>query len=117
MSSHLQTPADDATAAKKTSGSKGGKYKDITDRGTMSSSSANPGSGLFNITSENLEIYWETQGVKPHWCAITFKKPQLVSYVRIIADHARDSSYQPEEGHLLIKKTAVGAGEAAYHND
>ena len=83
------------------------KFIDVTDRGILACSSENSGQPLRNLLSSDLNaVYGTGGGMKPHWVDISFSKPRLVSYVRVVANMSTDSSYYPNEAHVLTKKTA-----------
>ena len=81
-----------------------GKFVDLTDKATVTASTENGGNPVTHALTESYDQYWESSGNKPHTLTLTFKKPLSIAFLRMVGDPQRDSSYQPEQWSLLVKK-------------
>lgn len=66
-------------------------------------STAKPGNGIDQIKDDNLESYWQSDGVQPHLINIQFLRKVSVSKICFYLDYNLDESYTP-------KKMSIRAG-------
>lgn len=70
-------------------------------------STAKPGNGIEQLRDENLETYWQSDGLAPHLINIQFLKKVTISKLCMYLDYATDESYTP-------KKMSIRAGTSQH---
>ncbi|VYS52732.1 unnamed protein product [Arabidopsis thaliana] len=94
----------------------GGNYKLIIDddlremgkNAAWSVSSCKPGNGVTTLRDDNLETYWQSDGLQPHLINIQFQKKVKLQLVVLYVDFKLDESYTPS-------KISIRAGDG-FHN-
>jgi anaphase-promoting complex subunit 10 len=71
-------------------------------------SSCKPGNGVTTLRDDNLETYWQSDGLQPHLINIQFQKKVKLQLVVLYVDFKLDESYTPS-------KISIRAGDG-FHN-
>jgi anaphase-promoting complex subunit 10 len=74
---------------------------EIGDKAVWSLTSVKPGNGVEKFRDDNLDTFWQSDGVQPHKVTIQFHKIVQIEEIAIYIDLKHDESYTPKE--LLIK--------------
>eukprot|EP01080_Neovahlkampfia_damariscottae_P003019 gene3019-5029_t len=74
---------------------------EIGDKAVWSLTSVKPGNGVEKLRDDNLDTFWQSDGVQPHKITIQFHKIVKIQEIAIYVDLKHDESYTPKE--LLIK--------------
>jgi len=67
------------------------------DKAIWTLSTAKPGNGIEQLRDNNLETYWQSDGVQPHFINIQFLRKMSVSKVCLYLDYNLDESYTPKK--------------------
>mmetsp|Transcript_6055 Transcript_6055/g.15370 ORF Transcript_6055/g.15370 Transcript_6055/m.15370 type:complete len:171 (+) Transcript_6055:35-547(+) len=81
------------------------RKREIGDQAVWSVSSAKPGSGVEHLRDGNLETFWQSDDLQPHFINIQFHRKQVVDEIRLYANQAQDESYTPERLVILSGTT------------
>ncbi len=72
------------------------KYKrEIGEYGIWSLSSAKTGNGVEQLRDDNVNTFWQSDGLQPHFVMIHFMKKFRISEIWIYLDYKTDESYTP----------------------
>ncbi|KDO28774.1 hypothetical protein SPRG_05703 [Saprolegnia parasitica CBS 223.65] len=82
--------------------------REIGDEAVWTLSTAKPGNGVHQLRDDNLDTYWQSDGVQPHLINIQFHKKMTVHEVALYLDYKLDESYTP-------RKIAIRAG-STFHD-
>ncbi|CEJ79912.1 Putative Anaphase promoting complex subunit 10 [[Torrubiella] hemipterigena] len=69
--------------------------KEISNLGKFTVSSHKPGSGVEELRSDNLKLFWQSDGPQPHKLTIYFVKRVGIRVIRFYVDYREDESYTP----------------------
>ena len=67
------------------------------DKAIWTLSTAKPGNGIEQLRDNNLETYWQSDGIQPHFINIQFLRKMSVSRVCLYLDYNLDESYTPKK--------------------
>lgn len=70
-------------------------------------SSAKPGNGVEQLRDDNIETYWQSDGLFPHCINIQFLKKVSISKICFYLDYSLDESYTP-------KKMSISSGTTTH---
>ncbi|CAK9322543.1 unnamed protein product [Citrullus colocynthis] len=82
--------------------------REMGKKAAWSVSSCKPGNGVSALRDDNLETYWQSDGVQPHLVNIQFQKKVKLQLVVLYVDFKLDESYTPS-------KISIRAGDG-FHN-
>ncbi|KAG2298330.1 hypothetical protein Bca52824_034802 [Brassica carinata] len=82
--------------------------REMGKNAAWSVSSCKPGNGVNTLRDDNLETYWQSDGLQPHLINIQFQKKVRLQLVALYVDFKLDESYTPS-------KISVRAGDG-FHN-
>ncbi|CAN6813245.1 unnamed protein product [Brassica oleracea] len=82
--------------------------REMGKNAAWSVSSCKPGNGVNALRDDNLETYWQSDGLQPHLINIQFQKKVRLQLVALYVDFKLDESYTPS-------KISVRAGDG-FHN-
>jgi hypothetical protein len=60
-------------------------------------SSAKPGYGVDRLRDDDLETFWQSDAISPHFINVQFNRRVTVSEIAIFCDAERDESYTPSK--------------------
>ncbi|KAG6015835.1 hypothetical protein E4U43_004705 [Claviceps pusilla] len=69
--------------------------KEISNLGRFTVSSHKPGSGVEELRSEDLKLFWQSDGPQPHKLTVYFVKRVGIRDIRFFVDYNEDESYTP----------------------
>ncbi|RDA87913.1 hypothetical protein CP532_1716 [Ophiocordyceps camponoti-leonardi (nom. inval.)] len=69
--------------------------KEISNLGKFTVSSHKPGCGVEELRSEDLKLYWQSDGPQPHKLTVYFVKRVGIREIRFYVDYHQDESYTP----------------------
>ncbi|RDA89645.1 hypothetical protein CP533_0741 [Ophiocordyceps camponoti-saundersi (nom. inval.)] len=69
--------------------------KEISNLGKFTVSSHKPGCGVEELRSEDLKLYWQSDGPQPHKLTVYFVKRVGIREIRFFVDYHQDESYTP----------------------
>ncbi|GJN85037.1 anaphase promoting complex subunit doc1 [Purpureocillium lilacinum] len=69
--------------------------KEISNLGKFTVSSHKPGCGVDELRSDDLKMYWQSDGPQPHKLTIYFVKRVGIRDIRFFVDYNEDESYTP----------------------
>ncbi|KAJ6441815.1 Anaphase-promoting complex, subunit 10/DOC domain-containingprotein [Purpureocillium lavendulum] len=69
--------------------------KEISNLGKFTVSSHKPGCGVDELRSDDLKMYWQSDGPQPHRLTIYFVKRVGIRDIRFFVDYNEDESYTP----------------------
>ncbi|KAJ4154980.1 hypothetical protein LMH87_000250 [Akanthomyces muscarius] len=69
--------------------------KEISNLGKFTVSSHKPGNGVQELRSDDLKLYWQSDGPQPHKLTIYFIKRVGIRVIRFFVDYQEDESYTP----------------------
>ncbi|KAJ6788998.1 hypothetical protein PWT90_10233 [Aphanocladium album] len=69
--------------------------KEISNLGKFTVSSHKPGNGVQELRSDDLKLYWQSDGPQPHKLTIYFVKRVGIRVIRFFVDFQEDESYTP----------------------
>lgn len=75
----------------------GKELTEIGNQATWTLSSAKPGNGVQKLRDDNIETFWQSDGVQPHSITIQFHKIVKVQEIVLYLDLKHDESYTPKE--------------------
>ena len=75
--------------------------REIGGEAVWSLSTAKPGNGVEQIRDDNVDTYWQSDGVQPHLINIQFHKKMSIVEVALYLDFTLDESYTPKK--IIIK--------------
>ncbi|OQS04911.1 anaphase-promoting complex subunit 10 [Thraustotheca clavata] len=84
------------------------ELREVGDEAVWSLSTAKPGNGVYQLRDDNLDTYWQSDGVQPHLINIQFAKKMTVQEIAMYLDHKLDESYTP-------RKISIRAG-STFHD-
>jgi anaphase-promoting complex subunit 10 len=73
------------------------KKRELGEEAVWAISSAKPGNGVEQLRDNNLESYWQSDGIHPHTITIQFLRKVNVSEVCLYLDYTLDESYAPKK--------------------
>lgn len=79
--------------------------REIGAEGVWTLSTAKPGNGVEQLRDDNLDTYWQSDGVQPHTVSIQFQKKMCMTEVSFYVDAKLDESYTPKRMSLRIGST------------
>ncbi|XP_010467641.1 PREDICTED: anaphase-promoting complex subunit 10 [Camelina sativa] len=82
--------------------------REMSKNAAWSVSSCKPGNGVTTLRDDNLETYWQSDGLQPHLINIQFQKKVKLQLVVLYVDFKLDESYTPS-------KISIRAGDG-FHN-
>ncbi|CAA7022153.1 unnamed protein product [Microthlaspi erraticum] len=82
--------------------------REMGKNAAWSVSSCKPGNGVNTLCDDNLETYWQSDGLQPHLINIQFQKKVKLQLVVLYVDFKLDESYTPS-------KISIRAGDG-FHN-
>ncbi|XP_010548316.1 PREDICTED: anaphase-promoting complex subunit 10 [Tarenaya hassleriana] len=82
--------------------------REMGKNAAWSVSSCKPGNGVSALRDDNLETYWQSDGLQPHLVNIQFQKKVKLQLVVMYIDFKLDESYTPS-------KISIRAGDG-FHN-
>ncbi|XP_010526763.1 PREDICTED: anaphase-promoting complex subunit 10-like isoform X2 [Tarenaya hassleriana] len=82
--------------------------REMGKNAAWSVSSCKPGNGVSALRDDNLETYWQSDGLLPHLVNIQFQKKVKLRLVILYVDLKLDESYTPS-------KISIRAGDG-FHN-
>jgi len=71
--------------------------REIGNEAVWTLSSAKPGNGVEQLRDDNLESFWQSDGVQPHFVNILFHKKMRVGMLSLHTDYKLDESYTPHK--------------------
>ncbi|POM72628.1 Anaphase-promoting complex subunit 10, variant 1, partial [Phytophthora palmivora] len=71
--------------------------REVGDDAVWSLSSAKPGNGVDQLRDNNMDTYWQSDGVQPHLINIQFSRKMAVKEVALYLDYKLDESYTPKK--------------------
>ncbi|KAG5970752.1 hypothetical protein E4U55_001458 [Claviceps digitariae] len=69
--------------------------KEISNLGRFTVSSHKPGSGVEELRSDDLKLFWQSDGPQPHKLTVYFVKRVGIRDIRFFVDYNEDESYTP----------------------
>ncbi|EFY90349.1 hypothetical protein J3459_006514 [Metarhizium acridum] len=69
--------------------------KEISNLGRFTVSSHKPGNGVEELRSDDLKLYWQSDGPQPHKLTVYFVKRVGIRDIRFFVDYSEDESYTP----------------------
>ncbi|KAL4159771.1 hypothetical protein PRNP1_000344 [Phytophthora ramorum] len=81
--------------------------REVGDDAVWSLSSAKPGNGVDQLRDNNMDTYWQSDGMQPHLINIQFSRKMAIKEVALYLDYKLDESYTP-------KKIAICSGSTAH---
>lgn len=81
--------------------------REVGDDAVWSLSSAKPGNGVNQLRDNNMDTYWQSDGVQPHLININFQRKMAIKEVALYLDYKLDESYTP-------KKIAIRSGSTVH---
>jgi len=78
------------------------ELSEIGELGTWMLTSSKPAHGSFQLRDNNLETYWQSDGLTPHTLSVEFSERVVLSHVAIYLDYEKDESYTPSHFELLL---------------
>ncbi|KAL4136795.1 hypothetical protein PRIC2_000323 [Phytophthora ramorum] len=81
--------------------------REVGDDAVWSLSSAKPGNGVDQLRDNNMDTYWQSDGMQPHLINIQFSRKMAIKEVALYLDYKLDESYTP-------KKIAIRSGSTAH---
>ncbi|PQK13986.1 hypothetical protein BB8028_0004g09170 [Beauveria bassiana] len=69
--------------------------KEISNLGKFTVSSHKPGHGVQELRSDDLKLYWQSDGPQPHKLTVYFVKRVGIRVIRFFVDYQEDESYTP----------------------
>lgn len=69
--------------------------KEISNLGRFTVSSHKPGNGVEELRSDDLKLYWQSDGPQPHKLTVYFVKRVGIRDIRFFVDYNEDESYTP----------------------
>ncbi|TWU78886.1 anaphase promoting complex subunit doc1 [Metarhizium rileyi] len=69
--------------------------KEISNLGRFTVSSHKPGNGVDELRSDDLKLYWQSDGPQPHKLTVYFVKRVGIRDIRFFVDYSEDESYTP----------------------
>ncbi|EGX88483.1 anaphase promoting complex subunit 10 [Cordyceps militaris CM01] len=69
--------------------------KEISNLGKFTVSSHKPGNGVHELRSDDLKLYWQSDGPQPHKLTVYFIKRVGIRVIRFFVDYQEDESYTP----------------------
>ncbi|OAA63204.1 anaphase promoting complex subunit 10 [Cordyceps fumosorosea ARSEF 2679] len=69
--------------------------KEISNLGKFTVSSHKPGNGVAELRSDDLKLYWQSDGPQPHKLTVYFIKRVGIRVIRFFVDYQEDESYTP----------------------
>ncbi|KAF7562401.1 hypothetical protein G7046_g1744 [Stylonectria norvegica] len=69
--------------------------KEISNLGKFTVSSHKPGSGVEELKSDDLKMFWQSDGPQPHRLTVYFVKRVGIRDIRFYVDYNEDESYTP----------------------
>ncbi|KAL1213523.1 Anaphase-promoting complex subunit 10 [Cardamine amara subsp. amara] len=82
--------------------------REMGKNAAWSVSSCKPGNGVATLRDDNLETYWQSDGLQPHLINIQFQKKVKLQLVFVYVDFKLDESYTPS-------RISIRAGDG-FHN-
>ncbi|EOA31521.1 hypothetical protein CARUB_v10014711mg [Capsella rubella] len=82
--------------------------REMGKNAAWSVSSCKPGNGVGTLRDDNIETYWQSDGLQPHLINIQFQKKVKLQLVVLYVDFKLDESYTPS-------KISIRAGDG-FHN-
>ncbi|CAM8901055.1 unnamed protein product [Rhodiola kirilowii] len=82
--------------------------REMGKNAAWSVSSSKAGNGVSALRDDNLETYWQSEGVQPHLVNVQFQKKVRLQLVVMYVDFKQDESYTPS-------KITIRAGDG-FHN-
>ncbi|CAK4721007.1 hypothetical protein LEN26_002213 [Aphanomyces euteiches] len=70
--------------------------REIGDEAVWTLSSAKPGNGVHQLRDDDMNTYWQSDGMQPHLINIQFDKKMTVQEVALYLDYKKDESYTPK---------------------
>ena len=67
--------------------------RELGSEAVFTISTAKPGNGVDQLRDNNLDTYWQSDGIAPHLVTIQFPKKVAVSQVSFYCDYTMDESY------------------------
>ncbi|KAG6959656.1 hypothetical protein JG688_00009988 [Phytophthora aleatoria] len=81
--------------------------REVGDDAMWSLSSAKPGNGVDQLRDNNMDTYWQSDGVQPHLINVQFSRKMAIKEVALYLDYKLDESYTP-------KKIAIRNGSTVH---
>jgi len=75
--------------------------REIGDEAVWSLSSAKPGNGVEQLRDDNMDTYWQSDGLQPHLINLYFSRKISVAEVGLYLDFKLDESYTPR--HIILR--------------
>ncbi|KAM3511933.1 hypothetical protein MY11210_004404 [Beauveria gryllotalpidicola] len=69
--------------------------KEISNLGKFTVSSHKPGHGVQELRSDDLRLFWQSDGPQPHKLTVYFVKRVGIRVIRFFVDYQEDESYTP----------------------
>ncbi|KAM3439937.1 hypothetical protein MY4824_002444 [Beauveria thailandica] len=69
--------------------------KEISNLGKFTVSSHKPGHGVQELRSDDLKLFWQSDGPQPHKLTVYFVKRVGIRVIRFFVDYQEDESYTP----------------------
>ncbi|KAL9689542.1 hypothetical protein QQ045_009928 [Rhodiola kirilowii] len=82
--------------------------REMGKNAAWSVSSSKAGNGVSALRDDNLETYWQSEGVQPHLVNVQFQKKVRLQLVVMYVDFKQDESYTPS-------KITIRAGDGFYN--
>jgi anaphase-promoting complex subunit 10 len=79
--------------------------REIGEYGIWSLSSAKVGNGVEQLRDDNVNSFWQSDGVQPHYVMIQFLKKFRVNEVWIYLDYKTDESYTPSRISIKVENS------------
>ncbi len=67
--------------------------RELGSEAVFTISTAKPGNGVDQLRDNNLDTYWQSDGIAPHLITIQFPKKVAVSQISFYCDYTMDESY------------------------
>ncbi|GAB5372267.1 hypothetical protein AAMO2058_001650400 [Amorphochlora amoebiformis] len=71
--------------------------REIGNEAAWTLSSAKPGNGVEQLRDDNIETFWQSDGVSPHMINVQFYKKMRIKELKLCCDFKRDESYTPNK--------------------
>ncbi|CAK8683539.1 anaphase-promoting complex subunit 10-like [Clavelina lepadiformis] len=76
--------------------------KEIGSQAIWSVSSCKQGYGVNLLRDNNLETYWQSDGIQPHMVNVQFRQKTSIHSIGVYTDYKADESYTPSRLSVLI---------------
>ncbi|GLJ49226.1 hypothetical protein SUGI_1039510 [Cryptomeria japonica] len=73
------------------------EMREMSKKAAWSVSSCKPGNGVHLLRDDNVETYWQSDGVQPHLVNIQFQRKVKLQLLALYVDFKHDESYTPSK--------------------